>query len=280
MSSKIGGKREPLAYKNPRFLKSSEARAVRILSEYYYPLGQFRREKLHDTIVFFGSARIYSETRGKGGRRHPLAKYYDEARALSHAVTKWSDALSGTERRFVVTTGGGPGIMEAANRGACDAGGRSMGLNIALPFEQIPNPYISRSLNFEFHYFFMRKFWFAYLAKALVVFPGGFGTFDELFELLTLAQTRKLDKELVIILYGSKFWKEMINFKAMERYGVISPGDLKLFHFADSTEDAMMVLREGLTRLYLTPEGKTKLPAQEKATPAIARSRDSSDARG
>ena len=163
--------------------------------------------------------------------------------------------------------------MEAANRGAFEAGGKSIGLNIRLPHEQGANPYISRGLHFEFHYFFMRKFWFAYLAKALVVFPGGFGTFDELFELLTLAQTRKLDKELIIILYGSKFWNEVLNFEALARYGVISPGDLSLFHFADSTEDAMALLRDGLTRLYLTPESKTKLPAQEKATPAIARSR-------
>ena len=268
MSSNNGGKREPLAYKNPRFLKSSEARAVRILSEYYYPLGQFRREKLHDTIVFFGSARIYSETRGKGGRRHPLAKYYDEARALSHAFTKWSDALSGTERRFVVTTGGGPGIMEAANRGACDAGGRSMGLNIALPFEQVPNPYISKSLNFEFHYFFMRKFWFAYLAKALVIFPGGFGTLDELFEVLTLAQTDKLSKKIGVILYGRQYWDAILNFGPMAEWGAIHERDLDLLQYADTPVEAFELLRDHLLEHHLQPPTD-----QEAAAPGIAKTR-------
>jgi uncharacterized protein (TIGR00730 family) len=260
-----------LAYHNEDFLASSEARTVRLLSEYLYPLGRFRRERIHDTVVFFGSARIQSESTLPDGSRHPLAHYYDEARELARLVTEWSDQLPEDSRRFVVTTGGGPGIMEAANRGAADAGGKTMGLNIALPFEQKPNPYISSELNFEFHYFFMRKFWFAYLAKALVVFPGGFGTMDELFELLTLVQTRKLDKEVIILLYGTSFWKEVTNFDALAQYGLISPGDLGLLHYADNPADAMKILHEGLTKLYL--EHEEKLPAQEHMTPAIARSR-------
>jgi len=265
-------RRSPLAYLNPEFLESSEARTVRLASEYLYPLGRFRREKIHDTIVFFGSARICEGTCLPDGTIHPLTRYYDDARELAKLATEWSESLPEKTRRFVVTTGGGPGIMEAANRGAVDAGGKSIGLNIALPFEQMPNEYISPELNFEFHYFFMRKFWLAYLAKALVVFPGGFGTMDELFELLTLAQTKKLDKKLVIILYGSEFWKEIINFDAFVKYGVISPEDLELFSFADSPAEAMAILQDGLTRHYLTPE--KPLPPQEKITPAIARSRD------
>jgi uncharacterized protein (TIGR00730 family) len=263
--------RHPLAYHNREFLSSSEARTVRILSEYLYPLNRFRRERIHDTVVFFGSARISSESKLPGGARHPLAHYYDEARELARLVTLWSEQLPEDSRRFVVTTGGGPGIMEAANRGAADAGGKTMGLNIALPFEQIPNPYISPELNFEFHYFFMRKFWLAYLAKALVVFPGGFGTMDELFELLTLVQTRKLDKEVIILLYGTPFWKEVIDLDALARYGLISPEDLHLVHYADGPEAAMRILRDGLTRLYL--EREQELPEQEHMTPAIARSR-------
>jgi uncharacterized protein (TIGR00730 family) len=261
----------PLAYHNPEFLGSSEARAVRLLSEYLYPLGRFRRERIHDTVVFFGSARIHDGSQLPDGSRHPLAHYYDEARELARLVTEWSEQLPEDSRRFVVTTGGGPGIMEAANRGAADAAGKTMGLNIALPFEQQPNPYISPELNFEFHYFFMRKFWLAYLAKALVVFPGGFGTMDELFELLTLVQTRKLDKEVIILLYGTSFWKEVINVDALARYGLISPEDVNLVQYADDTAAAMNILRDGLTRLYL--EREQELPEQEHMTPAIARSR-------
>jgi len=160
--------------------------------------------------------------------------------------------------------------MEAANRGARDAGGKTVGLNIGLPFEQFPNPYISPELCFEFHYFFMRKFWFAYLAKALVVFPGGFGTLDELMEILTLAQTRKLAKKIVIVLYGSEYWKQVINFEALARFGTISPEDLQLFQFADDPETAMEILKEGLTKYYLTPA--EPLPEQEEETPAIAKS--------
>jgi len=252
------------AYKDEAFLESSAARSVRILSEYLSPLDHFRREMIRDTVVFFGSARIPSEG------DHPLVRYYDEARVLARKVTEWSEALS-KPLRFVVCTGGGPGIMEAANRGANDAGGKSIGLNIGLPFEQLPNPYISPELNFEFHYFFMRKFWFAYLAKALVVFPGGFGTLDELSELLTLTQTKKLEKKMMIILYGSSFWKEVLNFEALVRYGVISPEDLDLFQYADDPDSALKLLVDGLTEHYLEP--KHPLPHFEQMIPAIAKSR-------
>ena len=253
----------PLAYKNQGFLESRDGRSVRILSEYLQPLSHFRKERIHDTIVFFGSARIQENG--------PMERYYAEARELSRRLTLWSNSLENTKRRFVITTGGGPGIMEAANRGAADAGGKSIGLNIGLPFEQQPNPYITSELCFEFHYFFMRKFWFAYLSKALVVFPGGFGTLDELSELLTLAQTRKLEKEIVIVLYGSSFWREVLNFDALVRYGMISADDLNLFEYADSVDQAFAILRDGLSEYYLKPEAPVAPPEEE--TPAIAKSR-------
>jgi hypothetical protein len=251
----------PVAYKNMQFLESRTGRAVRILSEYLQPLQHFRNERVHDTIVFFGSARIREEG--------PMARYYSEARELARLMTKWSIGIENSKRRFVVTTGGGPGIMEAANRGAHDAGGKSVGLNIGLPFEQKPNPFITPDLCFEFHYFFMRKFWFAYLAKALVVFPGGFGTLDELTEIMTLMQTQKLVKKMVIILYGSEFWKEIMNFDALVRHGMISAEDLDLFQFADDPEQAFAILRDGLTKFYLQPKAA---PAEEE-TPAISKSR-------
>jgi uncharacterized protein (TIGR00730 family) len=202
-----------------------------------------------------------------------MAKYYREARELARLVTHWSNTLpDGPDAfRFVVCTGGGPGIMEAANRGAEDAGGKTIGLNIGLPFEQQPNPHITPDLNFEFHYFFMRKFWFAYLAKALVVFPGGFGTLDELSELLTLTQTHKLEKDIVIVLYGTSFWKEVINFDALVRYGVISPEDLNLFHFADDPSGALKILQDGLYEHYLSPDAPVS--DRELEVPAIAKSR-------
>jgi len=253
----------PVAYKNEQFLDSADARALRILSEYLEPLSHFRREKIRDTIVFFGSARVHES----GG---PLARYYEEARALARLLTKWSEEIRNTSHRFVVCSGGGPGIMEAANRGASEANGKTIGLNIGLPFEQSPNPYITPELCFEFHYFFMRKFWFAYLAKALVVFPGGFGTLDELMELLTLAQTKKLAKKIVIVLYGSSYWKEIINFDALVRYGTVSQEDLDLFQYADDPETALAILKEGLTKYYLKPEHP--LPDEEHETPAIAKS--------
>jgi uncharacterized protein (TIGR00730 family) len=264
MSEQVRPPRPPVAYKDEQFLDSSDARALRILSEFLKPLNHFKREKIHDTIVFFGSARIHDDN-------GPMARYYQEARELSRMLTEWSDALENSHRRFVVCTGGGPGIMEAANRGAHDAGGKNVGLNIGLPFEQWPNPYITPELCFEFHYFFMRKFWFAYLAKALVVFPGGFGTLDELMELLTLAQKQKLQKKMVILLYGESFWKEVINFDAMVRHGVISASDLDLFTFADDPATAFELLKDGLTRYYLHPE--QPLPEHEEKTPAIAKSR-------
>ena len=252
-----------VAYKNYEFLDSPDARALRILSEYLEPYSHFRREKVRDTIVFFGSARLK-----EGG---PLGRYYQEARELARLVTEWSEQLRNSTRRFVVCTGGGPGIMEAANRGAREEGGKSIGLNIGLPFEQLPNPYISPELCFEFHYFFMRKFWFAYLAKALVVFPGGFGTLDELMEMLTLTQTQKLAKKIIIVLYGTSYWKEIIDFEALVRHGMISPEDLELLEYADDPAAAFRILRDGLTRLYLQPP--EPLPEHEQETPAIAKSR-------
>jgi uncharacterized protein (TIGR00730 family) len=252
-----------VAYKNETFLDSADARALRILSEYLEPLSHFRRERIRDTVVFFGSARVAEDS-------GPLQRYYQDACTLARMVTEWSDSLRNPSHRFVVCSGGGPGIMEAANRGAHEANGKTVGLNIGLPFEQFPNPYISPELCFEFHYFFMRKFWFAYLAKALVVFPGGFGTLDELMELLTLAQTRKLAKKIVIVLYGTEYWKEIINFDALVRYGTISAKDLELFQYADTPDAALDVLKDGLTRYYLKPE--QPLPEQEEETPAIAKS--------
>jgi uncharacterized protein (TIGR00730 family) len=246
----------PLAYRNQQFLDTPDARALRILSEYLYPLAHFRKEKIHDTIVFFGSARTF-ET-GISGR------YYDDARELARRITEWSDSLKDSSRRFVVCSGGGPGIMEAANRGAQDAGGKTIGLNIGLPFEQRPNPFVTPELNFEFHYFFMRKFWFAYMAKALVVFPGGFGTLDELTEILTLVQTQKLVKKMVVLLYGSAFWKEILNFDALVRHGMIAAEDLHLFQYADDVDTAFSILESGLTKFYLEPD---------KESPEIAKSR-------
>jgi uncharacterized protein (TIGR00730 family) len=234
--------RPPLAYKDDDFLKRSEGRPVRILAEYLSPMSDFRHHKIRDTIAFFGSARIME----MGG----MGRYYREARELARLVTNWSETLPGP-RRFVVCTGGGPGIMEAANRGAQDAGGKTIGLNIGLPFEQQPNPFITPELSMEFHYFFMRKFWFAYPAKALIAFPGGFGTFDELFEILTLVQTQKLLKPMVLILYGSEFWKEVVNFDALVKHGMISASDLNLFQFADAPQSAFEILRDGLTEMYL-----------------------------
>ncbi|MDZ7637890.1 MAG: TIGR00730 family Rossman fold protein [Bryobacterales bacterium] len=228
------GKRKPKAYTDQAFLNSSDARMIRILSEYLEPQARFRKEQIRDTVVFFGSARIQEEG--------PLARYYEGARTLARLLTEWSATLPVEERHYVICSGGGPGIMEAANRGACDASGKSIGLNISLPFEQSPNPYISDALNFEFHYFFMRKLWFAYLAKALVVFPGGFGTMDEMFEVLTLVQTQKLRKPMTVVIYGTEFWREVINFDALARHGVISPEDLNLFHWADDPQTAFDLL--------------------------------------
>jgi uncharacterized protein (TIGR00730 family) len=293
----------PLAYLNPDFLNSPDGRILRILSEYAEPLARFRREKIQDTVVFFGSARFASlpdaqnaltilEKPGAakpapprelpGGqdgdqlqaalkRAHAavqMARYYEDARRLAHMLTEWTLTLPGKRHRFVVTSGGGPGIMEAANRGAYEAGGKTIGLNIRLPFEQYPNQYITPELNFEFHYFFMRKYWFAYPAKALVVFPGGFGTLDEMFEILTLAQTHKLAKKILVIVYGTEYWKTVLNFDALADAGTISPDDVKGFTMVDTPEEAFEVLKEGLTRFHLQPQPSR--PAQEEG-PEIAK---------
>ena len=224
----------PLAYKDQAFLESDDGRPLRMLAEYLEPLASFRRENIHDTVVFFGSARL--------SPNGPLGRYYDEARELARLVTTWSKSISSQTERYVVCTGGGGGIMEAANRGASEAGGRTIGLNIGLPHEQLPNQYLTPELSFEFRYFFMRKLWFAHLARALVVFPGGFGTLDELMEFLTLMQTRKLDRPVKILLYGSSYWQEVVNFEALVRHGMISPEDLQLFQFVDDPATALNII--------------------------------------
>ncbi len=203
-----------------------------------------------------------------------MARYYEDARRLAYLLTTWAKALKSRRHRFVVTSGGGPGIMEAANRGAYEAGGKTIGLNIRLPFEQCPNRYVTPSLNFEFHYFFMRKYWFAYLAKALVVFPGGFGTLDEMFEFLTLSQTRKLAKKMTIVLYGSSYWDEVLNLDVLVDKGAISPRDRELFHVANTPDEAFALLRENLTRDHLEPEAGHPYTEDEAALiPEIARTR-------
>jgi uncharacterized protein (TIGR00730 family) len=232
-----------LAYRNPAFLDSDDARPLRILAEYLAPLHAFEQQRVRDTIVFFGSARI-----APGG---PFGRYYDEARELARLITEWSIDAEGHEHHRIVCSGGGPGIMEAANRGARDAGGRTVGLNIGLPQEQRPNPYITPGLSFEFHYFFMRKLWFAHLARALVVFPGGFGTLDEMTEILTLQQTGKLDQRIPILLYGTAYWKEIINFDALVKHGMIGPDDLGLFKFVDDPRSALSLLKAGCTPVAL-----------------------------
>ena len=224
-----------LAYKDEAFLDSAAARPLRILAEYLQPLHAFEQQRVHDTIVFFGSARLRADG--------PLGRYYDEARELARLVTEWSLSIPSPACRFLVCSGGGGSIMEAANRGARDAGGRTIGLNIGLPHEQRPNPYITPGLGFQFHYFFMRKLWFAHLARAVIAFPGGFGTLDELFEILTLCQTRKLERPIVTLLYGSSYWREIVNFPALMRHGMIAEEDLGLLEFVDTPADAVTRLR-------------------------------------
>ena len=246
----------PLAYRDEKFIDSDAARPLRILAEYLHPLQAFERQRVHDTIVFFGSARLSPDG--------PLGRYYAEARELARRLTVWSGGLEPTAHRFLVCTGGGGGIMEASNRGAAEAGGRSVGLNIGLPHEQRPNRFVTPELLFEFHYFFMRKLWFAHLARAIVIFPGGFGTLDEMFEILTLSQTRKLASNLVILLYGSSYWKEIVNFEALARHGMILEADLGLFRFADSPDEAFEALLEGMRPDIDAPA--PPLPAFAKST--------------
>ena len=260
------------AYKNIDFLKRREARTVRILAEYMEPETRFEDLKVSDTIVFFGSARVKSRedavksmqaARDHGGaievqaaeRQLAMSRYYEDARELAARLTTWSKELEKGRRRFVVCTGGGPGLMEAANRGASEAKGLNIGLNIAIPHEQHDNPYISRELAFEFNYFFMRKFWFTYLAKALIAFPGGFGTMDEFFELMTLIQTHKLGKKIPIVLYGTDYWDKIINFDAMVEFGTISAEDLNLFRRIDTVDEAFDFITEELNQAALGNPG-------------------------
>jgi uncharacterized protein (TIGR00730 family) len=283
---------QPLAYQYEEFLDSPEARPIRILSEYLEPLRRFKEQRIQDTVVFFGSARVDSRERAeralatlrargvraaddryeiellKSRRAVEWARYYEEARELARLLTAWSMTLQAENHRFVVTSGGGPGIMEAANRGAREAGGKTVGMNIRLPFEQDANPYITEGLHFEFHYFFMRKFWFAYLAKALVIFPGGFGTCDELFEILTLVQTDKLSRKIDIILYGNEYWDQVLNFRSMADWDAIADDDLSLLHRVDSPSDAFEQLRGHLIAHHLEPA-----TPQEADAPGIAKTR-------
>ncbi len=280
---------QPLAYHDRDFLESEEARPIRILAEYLEPLRRFREQGIQDTVVFFGSARVHSRERaeralerlqrGRRGDNYASAlkrgrkavewsRYYEDARVLAHELTRWSLSLNTPLHRFVVCSGGGPGIMEAANRGAHEAGGKTIGLNIRLPFEQGANRYITQGLHFEFHYFFMRKFWFAYLAKALVIFPGGFGTLDEMFEILTLAQTRKLSKEMCVILYGRSYWEQILELEPMVEWGAINSADLDLLQHVDTPKQALDRLKEHLIAYHLVPE-----TAQEKMAPGIAKTR-------
>ena len=261
-----------LAYRSEKFLDSHDARTLRILSEYLEPQVRLKRAGVQNTVVMFGSSRILpndvaaqrlrdleSRTRGakpasaaelKSARMAVhMSRYYEAARDLSRLITQWSLSLKNGSHFLVVSSGGGPGIMEAANRGAHEAGGISIGLNIKLPMEQTPNPYITPHLSFLFRYFFMRKLWFAQPSRGLVVFPGGFGTMDELFEFLTLAQTQKLGHQAIILLYGSKYWKKLFNFQIMLDTGTISEEDLKLFRFADTPQEAFGILKKGLSSL-------------------------------
>jgi hypothetical protein len=307
----------PLAYEDQDFLNSPDGRMLRIISEYNEPMARFRRERIQDTVVFFGSARFRAldvasqelelldntgsvqaapeaEQPARPGEESTelrrtraeaaveMAHYYEDARTLARMMTEWAMKIPGRRRRFVITSGGGPGIMEAANRGAWEAGGKTIGLNIKLPFEQMPNPYITPELNFNFHYFFMRKYWFVYLAKALVVFPGGFGTLDEMFEVLTLDQTNKLAKPITVVIYGSSYWKKVLNLELLAEKGAIGLKDLELFSFADTPEEAFAILKDGLTKNHLTGSeapGEGTVPetpeasAQELLGPDIAKTR-------
>src|SRR5579885_1630159 len=266
-------------HEDEQFLESVPARPLRILGEYIKPLVQLKRESIGDTIVMFGSARIEAEENAKARlnrlkkikvaklsaknqakhfaalrqaeNRLEMSRYYEEARQLSFKITSWASTLGTKPRRFVICSGGGPGIMEAANRGAYEAGGKSIGLSIELPHEQFANPYISPELSFNFHYFFMRKLWFAQIAKALIVFPGGFGTMDEFWEMMTLLQTGKMTRGKLILIYGRKYWDEVLNFRAMVRWGTISAEEYNLLQFADTVDDAFKLIRAGLEKYHM-----------------------------
>jgi len=270
----------PKAYKDLEFLNSPDARVIRMISEFLEPQRRFRKAEIKDTIVMFGSARVKqrketlvelrkveSQLRGKvrpskqelltlrrAEIQVEMSRYYEDAVELARLLTNWSKRFV-APRRFVICSGGGPGIMEAANKGAHRAGGKSIGLNISLPFEQFANGFVSADLNFEFHYFFMRKFWFVYLAKALVVFPGGFGTMDELMELLTLLQTNKIKKKVAVIMYGAKYWNKVFDFNEMVNHGMITKEDLQLFRFMDTPAEAFAYLQKFLTDTYLQANG-------------------------
>lgn len=258
------------AYRNEDFLNSRDARALRILSEYVEPNSRFAHYRIEDTVVFMGSARLVAREQAQrelaaaeqgGGDverarvRLEMSRYYEDARELARRLTEWSKRLKYDERRFVVCTGGGPGVMEAANRGASEAKGKNVGLTISIPSEEFDNPYVTRELSFHFHYFFMRKFWFAYLAKAVIVFPGGFGTLDELFEILTLLQTRKVTKHLPVVLFGTKYWSEVVNFDALVKYGTIDAQDVDLFFPTDSIDEAYDYVVGQLSQYALEERG-------------------------
>ncbi|HMI53725.1 MAG TPA: TIGR00730 family Rossman fold protein [Candidatus Saccharimonadales bacterium] len=279
-SKKLKPQHAPKApHEDHEFLESVQARPLRILAEYLHPLAQLKREGIGDTIVMFGSARIESHevaqarftrlsktrvgkmaaevrVKHRADLRHAknlleMSRYYEEARQLAHKLTSWSLTLGPRPRRFVVCSGGGPGIMEAANRGATEAGGKSIGLSIELPHEQFSNAYISPELSFNFHYFFMRKLWFAQIAKALIVFPGGFGTMDELWEMLTLLQTGKLPKHNIILIYGRKYWDEVLNWQALVDHGTINESEYKMLQFADNVDEAFDHIRAGLEKYHM-----------------------------
>jgi len=267
----------PKAYENLGFLHSPSARSIRVLCELTEPEERFRKHGIRNTIVFFGStrtvpghqtnqdARVFrndSPCQNKSPQENEqsvvktqcaptMSRYYEEACVLASKLTEWSLAIKDPKQRFFICSGGGPGIMEATNRGATEAGGKSIGLNISLPSEQPRNSYQDPELSFEFHYFFIRKFWFFYLAKALIVFPGGFGTMDELFELLTLVQTKKSTKPMPIVIYGSQYWNEVLNFEALVDWGTIGREDAKLFRLFDDVDSAFDYLRQELTKHYL-----------------------------
>ncbi|TVR97833.1 MAG: TIGR00730 family Rossman fold protein [Rhodospirillales bacterium] len=263
-------KRVDKAYRSEAFIGGRDARQIRILAEYLFPESRFDALRISDTIVFWGSARLLprdvavemlEDVRANGGdlqgaeRLVSMSRYYEDCRELARRLTEWSKGLEEKRRRFVICTGGGPGIMEAANRGASEARGINIGLTISLPHEQRGNPYITRQLEFEFHYFFMRKFWFVYLAKALIAFPGGFGTLDEFFEVVTLVQTGKIRKRLPIVLFGTDFWDAVLNLEALVRFGTIDRKDLDLFHKTDSVDEAFDIIVRELTHEALAQPG-------------------------